>query len=393
MTCPHIRIDDVLERRIKYIDAIVQEYKHKRVSMVCNYCPNIRPVFICIECGVLICNVHLESKTPHVENHNIYYNIFDKDIYCACCETKIDLHDKERPDSLSTTSTTDSYNTYILKGIPNTGHTDNISTILQTVLVAKQVRDYYFTTPHPCTGNDRDFCPECFFKKIYKQVYSESSINPCDAIMHLWNKNPLLTTAKKADIEEAYKTIVNLYHADSSPHHGRCECPLHSIFFGKRTVELECMQCRHITRRTAEFSHLNLQCTFSLADAVQTNMLEGDYSEVLPCKNCFTGTLQQRKSVILEFPHILALHFQRFTNLKSNRKNTCKILINNLLSLQGKMYKIYGFIEHRGSLPGHYVLYLLLKDEWYEFDDEKIIKDVNVTYKITNALMVFYLLQ
>ncbi|XP_070785700.1 uncharacterized protein [Enoplosus armatus] len=137
----------------------------------------------------------------------------------------------------------------------------------------------------------------------------------------------------------------------------------------------------------------------SLLRIFQAKLLTGDNK--VYCKECNNKTEATRGCEMVKSPQILTLLLKRFDfdyNTMSHVKSHCYVDVPCILQTKNKTYKLYGMVNHMGSLRGgHYTATILSNEDqtWYEFDDAYVIKAdrqpfAKKTYNSSTAYLLMY---
>ncbi|XP_030266949.1 putative ubiquitin carboxyl-terminal hydrolase 50 [Sparus aurata] len=99
----------------------------------------------------------------------------------------------------------------------------------------------------------------------------------------------------------------------------------------------------------------------------------------LHCNKCQQKTKATTECELVDSPQILILHLKRFDfdyNTRSHFKSHRCVEVPCELQLKNKTYKLYGMVNHMGSIRGgHYTATVLSEDNtWYECDDAYVSK-------------------
>ncbi|XP_037613997.1 ubiquitin carboxyl-terminal hydrolase 47-like [Sebastes umbrosus] len=98
------------------------------------------------------------------------------------------------------------------------------------------------------------------------------------------------------------------------------------------------------------------------------------------CNKCKKKTNAKTGCEMVEFPQILTLLLKRFDfdyNTMSHVKSDRCVDVPRTLQRKNEKYKLYGMVNHMGSLRGgHYTATILINEDktWYEFDDAHVNK-------------------
>ncbi|XP_028851441.1 ubiquitin carboxyl-terminal hydrolase 47-like [Denticeps clupeoides] len=120
------------------------------------------------------------------------------------------------------------------------------------------------------------------------------------------------------------------------------------------------------------------------------------------CDDCHDKTITTIEQKIQQRPTIMGLQIKRFEfnyQMMEWVKNRCCISIPSIVHFEGCSYRVYGVINHNGSLKsGHYNAYIKPPndDQWYKFDDscvQKLKKDHIKRHfdRTSEAYLIMYL--
>ncbi|XP_051285264.1 ubiquitin carboxyl-terminal hydrolase 47 isoform X2 [Dicentrarchus labrax] len=135
-------------------------------------------------------------------------------------------------------------------------------------------------------------------------------------------------------------------------------------------------------------------------ETFQTKSLKGD--NLVYCNDCNKKAKATSGCEMVEFPRILTLLLKRFYfdfNTMSDVKSDCCVDVPLVLQTKNQTYKLYGMVNHVGSLRGgHYTATILSNEDetWYEFDDSHVRKVEDQpfantrTYKSRAAYLLVY---
>ncbi|XP_035798652.2 ubiquitin carboxyl-terminal hydrolase 47-like isoform X1 [Amphiprion ocellaris] len=182
------------------------------------------------------------------------------------------------------------------------------------------------------------------------------------------------------------------------------------VFQGQLAYTTKCFKGHSINEETNPFWTLPL----SLRD-----MHDGNYSvergfekifqtkfykedNMLFCKQCKKKTEAASGCEMVESPHILILLLKRFVfdyNIMSDVKSDCSVDVPQEIETQGKKYKLYGIVNHMGSLTGgHYTATVRSREDktWYDCEDTHVQKAEEQpfakarTYNSSTAYLLMY---
>ncbi|XP_054457993.1 uncharacterized protein LOC129093896 isoform X2 [Anoplopoma fimbria] len=181
------------------------------------------------------------------------------------------------------------------------------------------------------------------------------------------------------------------------------------VFQGKLKHTTKCSEGHNINVETNPFWTLPL----SLMDTNDTNYnVERSFERVFKyksfsgrnlvyCNECEKKTEAKSGCEMEVFPQILTLLLKRFdfdyNTMKHFKSNRC-VDVPRELQIKDKKYKLYGMVNHMGSLRGgHYTATILSNEDktWYEFDDDHVYKAdgesfAKTTYNTSTAYLLMY---
>ncbi|XP_070785922.1 ubiquitin carboxyl-terminal hydrolase 47-like [Enoplosus armatus] len=182
------------------------------------------------------------------------------------------------------------------------------------------------------------------------------------------------------------------------------------VFLGELRYTTKCSKGHSINEETNPFWTLPL----SLKDAhdttlcvqrglesiFQTKSFRGD--NMVYCNECKKKTEATSGCEMVKSPQILTLLLKRFDfdyDTMSHVKSNCYVDVPHALQIKNKTYKLYGMVNHMGSLRGgHYTATVLSNEDqtWYEFDDAHVKKvkeqpfAKSGTYNSSTAYLLVY---
>lgn len=388
--CPHMEISERFSKQINHIKQVVSDCKLKNTRLCCSGCQRRKNLFVALECGTVLCIDHLHITCPERHAHVLFFDIERSTLYCCQCNAYLLMSDNEiRQHVRLTSARSESFGYFALKRFSDFGQTSHLGVLLQIMMNEPRFRDHFFSFHHSSYDCADDCCPDCFFKEIYSQVYSPNPVDLSDAIYCIARREQNHEALDDGNVQRMFELLCNMYHSRGQST-AECECVMHSVFFGTLCTTERCSVCKNTTSTARQFISLSLRSHYNLAIALAEFLAPTISDEQLYCRQCTNSVPAYRLAVVEHFPKVLALYFDKFVLGVPGKKNTNKMHVDDKLNVQGVEYHLYAFIEHKGIRPGHYIGYVLLSDEWYEFNNEKVIRNVNVSLRLPNALMVFY---
>ena len=180
------------------------------------------------------------------------------------------------------------------------------------------------------------------------------------------------------------------------------------LFYGQMITSI-------IVDETIKSQNYSPICFFTLS--IPINLQNGNNINIYDCFDEFTNSelldgdnkwkdedgstfIAKKKIDIWEFPEILIVSFNRFTNNGSKLTNSIDFPIENLdlskycigYSRYKSIFNLYGICNHSGNCnSGHYYAYCKHdNDGWYEFNDSSVSKIDKNNLVTNNAYCLFY---
>ncbi|KAM8747845.1 uncharacterized protein AB9X84_015729 [Acanthopagrus schlegelii] len=156
------------------------------------------------------------------------------------------------------------------------------------------------------------------------------------------------------------------------------------VFQGQMRETTKCSKDHIINEETNPFWTLPLSLkdsrysTYSVESSFKRIFLEATYTGNKGfCKKCDQNSQTTSRCEMVEAPQILILLLKRFPfyyNTMSHFKSDRCVEVPCELQLKDKTYKLYGMVNHMGSIRGgHYTATVLSEDNtWYECDDSHV---------------------
>lgn len=392
-TCAHVSLTESFRERIINIKSLVVNYAREQIGLYCNECQNKEELFISYGCGTVLCGSHMGAACESGDEHKIFFNIDKDTVYCRICDLNFKISDSELYKQLRNKEMQTATRSCIsLKKFTDLGQTSYISVLLQIILNYGLIREHFFSFHHSLFECSIASCPDCFFKKIYSQIYSSNPVDLSEAVYFIYKRTRHHVPFKIKNVKHAFRLLCNAYHPDASAPKD-CQCILHKVFFGEQDLEQKCTVCKSTSVCVEQFIMMEFEPHYNLSVAVDEHLSTSVSSAFSYCKACLNTAPTYQKRIITKFPRLLCIYFSRFRGEVENKKNKLKIFIDKRLNVQGKIYSLYAFIEHKGGTYGYYICYILFNGEWYEFNRDQIMNNVSVNLKASNATMLFYTLE
>ncbi|XP_030287804.1 probable ubiquitin carboxyl-terminal hydrolase creB isoform X2 [Sparus aurata] len=158
-------------------------------------------------------------------------------------------------------------------------------------------------------------------------------------------------------------------------------------FQGQLMDTTKCSEGHIINEETNPFWTLPLSLkdthdsTYSVESSFKRTFQKKTYTgdNMMYCNDCIKETEATSRWEMVKAPQILILLLKRFDfdyNTRLHFKSDCCVEVPYELQLGDKIYKLYGMVNHMGSLRGgHYTATVLSEDNtWYECDDTHVSK-------------------
>ncbi|XP_070849584.1 uncharacterized protein [Chaetodon trifascialis] len=181
------------------------------------------------------------------------------------------------------------------------------------------------------------------------------------------------------------------------------------VFHGELAYKTKCCKDHIINEEANEFWTLPLSledvrgAIYSVEKSMESFFVTKSITESCKvyCNDCDDETDATSGCEMVEQPQILTLLLKRFDfddYTMSYVKLGCCVEVPSLLQLKDKKYKLYGMVNHSGSLRGgHYTATILSSKDnsWYRFDDTRVFKVENpfassITYKSRSVYLLMY---
>ncbi|KAF2197413.1 ubiquitin carboxyl-terminal hydrolase-like protein 22 [Delitschia confertaspora ATCC 74209] len=337
-----------------------------------------------------------------------------------------------------------------LRGLYNMGQTCFMSVILQTLIHNPFIRSFYLGEGHKTADCEKEACVSCALDEMFVEFYSvekTEGYGPVSMLLGSWMAAQALAGYQQQDAHEYMQFMLNALHQqnggasyDSSS--ADCTCVIHQTFYGKLSSTVTCDKCRNVT--TAEDPYMDLSLDIrsqAKRRKADPNAAEEPVLDLRDCLDRFTGreklaaaeyTCRKCESQqnatkqlsIKQLPPVLAIHLKRFehhnsasnkletpikfpmkldlypytTEGKASQSKSAKISsaqksnpnINTASNIS--MYELSTVVVHKGKIDsGHYVSYSREGNDWFMFDDSKVVLVSEAEVLAAEAYLLFYM--
>ncbi|KAK9682897.1 hypothetical protein RND81_10G105000 [Saponaria officinalis] len=350
--------------------------------------------YICLVCSGVFCCISpdlnhalLHSQTN--KDHDIFVDVDRAELYCSiCCDQVYDpdfdrvlcekvcdssnnriSKSKKRSSSSSSSCLVDydsiKSKTLVvlrrdprskmvyplgLRGLNNLGSTCFMNSVLQALLHAPPLRNYFLSERH-----HRDFCRKrsahelclpCDIDGLFSAVFSgdRSPYSPAQFLHSWWLHSENHATYEQQDAHEFFISILDQIHEKESKNSKLtvdvrdCECIAHQVFSGLLRSDVTCTVCgaisttydpcvdisldlnmrivspaaHRVSRPTTQSNDSISMCTLSncLDHFTRSEKLGAD--QKLHCENCHERRESLKQMSFKELPLVLCFHIKRF---------------------------------------------------------------------------------
>ncbi|KAK6129811.1 hypothetical protein DH2020_036445 [Rehmannia glutinosa] len=336
-----------------------------------------------------------------------------------------------------------------LRGLNNLGNTCFMNSVLQALIHAPPLRDYFLSDRHnheSCkkgASSVDQLCLPCDMDVIFSNVFSgeRTPYSPAKFLYSWWQHSENLASYEQQDAHEFFISMLDRIHeklGKASPaikENGDCQCIAHRVFSGLLRSDVTCTSCGFTSstfdpcmdisldldtdgpfpKNLASKSNKTLTSS-SLAGCLDrfTRPEKLGSDQKLYCENCHEKHDALKQMSLKKLPLVLCLHIKRFEH-SSIRKTSRKIdrhlkfpfsldmspylsssimkkrLGNRIFSFEGEETDVptdgysFGMLE-----SGHYVTYLRLRNQWYKCDDAWITEVDEEVVRGSQCYLIFY---
>ncbi|KAF2100006.1 cysteine proteinase [Rhizodiscina lignyota] len=396
--------------------------------------PSLLPTYLCLQCPYVYSE---EQRDKHWQLKGHAFSVESRSGYLYCQECADFIYDpameeirlqkgrrKRKLDEylngedarqVTTNSQSVPCRANGLRGLYNMGQTCFMSVIMQSLVHNPLVRAFYLGEGHKNVDCEKESCTSCAMDEIFTEFYSVEKTEGYGAVnmlMGSWNSAQALAGYQQQDAHEYMQFLFHALHTENggtSDSKSSCSCIIHKTFYGKLQSTVTCEKCKNTTIAYDPVMDLSLDVRNTAkkrkmdktdGDAAQSRDIElrdclerftakeklstGEYT----CQNC--GGEQQnatKQLSIQKLPPALSIHFKVSRARASKSSSTSP---NE--HPPSHIYELSSVIVHKGKMDsGHYVSYSREGNDWFMFDDSKVVLSSESDVLGAQAYLLFYL--
>ncbi|XP_009765253.1 ubiquitin carboxyl-terminal hydrolase 20-like [Nicotiana sylvestris] len=305
-------------------------------------------------------------------------------------------------------------------GLANLGNTCFLNSVLQSFMHTVSLIQGLKLNDHatPCDSYLKGFCVICALKELIDALLvSETGVvSPWKFVNNLSYFSSTFHRFQQEDAHEFLQCFLDKLEqcCDVSRPKGsptlETENFVKQAFGGRLVSKLRCCNCGHCsdTYETLIDLSLEIEDVDSLATALEsfTKVEKIEDSEIkFTCEKCKEQVSIEKQLVLDKAPSVAALHLKRFKTDGSLVEKIDKYVSfpleldlhayadNNQSDNEEMKYDLYAVIRHVGFsyTSGHYYSFIRsAPNEWYKFDDSKVIQVGEDFVLSQEAYVLFY---
>lgn len=315
-------------------------------------------------------------------------------------------------------------------GLKNVGNTCYLNSLLQCLAYTAPLQIYLRGKDHDssaCNVSQKGgFCSMCKLKEVVMMMTGGEYlwIVPKELILNIKHIAPDFEFGNQEDAHELFSCLINnlnesfleekkpvLSKIKNIDDKQRVEdtSVISEIFGGKFLSKTRCTECGNVSTSLEGFIDISLDIA-DLATSLEqafhnfTKIELINRSSGYRCSACEQVVNVHKQMTIWKAPEVMCIHLKRFDIFKGGSKINKSVVFGETLNLvpmmclespyhdQNAKYELYGIITHYGNTiySGHYVAFIKLEDNWFLFDDEKVLHIEPSIVMKQNAYMLFY---
>ncbi|KAF2011680.1 cysteine proteinase [Aaosphaeria arxii CBS 175.79] len=337
-----------------------------------------------------------------------------------------------------------------LRGLYNMGQTCFMSVILQTLIHNPFIRNFYLSEGHKKEDCGKEACVSCALDEMFVEFHSNEKTEGFGAVNMLqasWTAGEALAGYQQQDAHEYMQFMLNTLHLQNGgSSETNCTCIIHQTFYGKLSSTVTCDGCKNVTTALDPYMDLSLDVRnlpkkrkkddaanqnpediqLTLRDCLERfTGREKLGSDEYTCSNCKKEHPATKQLSIKRLPPVLPIHLKRFEHHKStSTKIETKVNFPMKIDLypytskyksthpkgsknaklppsnhnantpaNSLIYELATVIVHKGKMDsGHYVSYSREGNEWFMFDDSKVVLVSEAEVLGAEAYLLFYMI-
>ncbi|KAJ0233968.1 Ubiquitin C-terminal hydrolase 22 [Hirschfeldia incana] len=426
----------------------LQQETTPRCSSHCSLHSNKR-LYICLICRSISCSSHLLSHTQSNKGHDLSIDVERSELYCSSCvdqvydpdfdEAVVSKHlvkdaavvsggvvrsNKKRRLSADAQLIIGSKQFLVdrrekwsfplgLRGLNNLGSTCFMNAVLQALVHAPPLRNFWLSGQH-----NRDLCERrsmgllclpCDLDVIFSAMFSgdRTPYSPAHLLYSWWQHSTNLATYEQQDSHEFFISLLDCIHENEGKSkclykdHEECQCITHRAFSGLLRSDVTCTTCGTTSTTYDPFIDISLTLDSSTdrrksrnsggEPSVNAPMMMPTLSgcldlftrseklgpdQKLNCQSCGDKRESSKQMSIRRLPPLLCLHVKRFEHSltrKASRKidsylqypfrlNMSPYLSSSIIGKRfgNRMFAFDGEGEHDGSSASEFEIFAVV---------------------------------
>ncbi|KAG9202132.1 hypothetical protein G6514_004566 [Epicoccum nigrum] len=332
-----------------------------------------------------------------------------------------------------------------LRGLYNMGQTCFMSVILQTIVHNPFIRNFFLAEGHKTADCEKESCVSCALDEMIVEFHSAEKTEGYGAVSMLmgsWLAGEALAGYQQQDAHEYMQFFLNNLHLTNggSTDSEDCDCIIHKTFYGKLQSTVTCDQCNNVSTALDPYMDLSLDIRshkrrknadkgedpgLDLRDCLDRfTAREKLESAQYTCRSCDSPQNAIKQLSVKRLPPVLTIHLKRFEHNKSaSSKIETRVSFPTKLDLfpyttahkeqvkaskaaglpitnfnmnspaNNITYELASVIVHKGKIDsGHYVSYSREGNDWFAFDDSKVVLADEAEVLRAEAYIVTYMI-